>query len=170
MRRNNKTICTSIFEKTLQELTAKHRVCFPGNTYFSGFVSLDDTGWKTLWWTLIIDTKYYGRILSAYYGKPTLDPAHLYQIFSYVKNMDRENTGDVSGLLLYAKTGEELFPEGELFVIGGNSIGAKTLGLDQEFDLIAKQLDRIVEEYFVSWSFDYVQSNNTAVKLWVSQL
>ena len=64
--------------------------------------------------------------------------------------MDKENTGDVSGLLLYAKTGEELFPEGEPFVIGGNSIGAKTLGLDQEFDLIAKQLDRIVGEYFVS--------------------
>ena len=100
--------------------------------------------------TLIIDTKYYGRILSAYYGKPTLDPAHLYQIFSYVKNVDKANSGDVSGLLLYAKTGEELFPEGKPFVIGGNSIGAKTLGLDQEFDLIANQLDRIVGEYFVS--------------------
>ena len=100
--------------------------------------------------TLIIDAKYYGKTMAQNYSKETLRSAHLYQIFSYVKNMDRENSGDVSGLLLYAKTGEELFPEGEPFVIGGNSIGAKTLGLDQEFDLIAKQLDWIVGEYFVS--------------------
>ena len=100
--------------------------------------------------TLIIDAKYYGKTMAQNYSKETLRSAHLYQIFSYVKNMDKANSGDVSGLLLYAKTGEELFPEGKPFVIGGNSIGAKTLGLDQEFDLIANQLDRIVGEYFVS--------------------
>ena len=45
----NTSICKSIFEKTLQELTAKHRACFPENAYFPGCVTLDDTGRKTLW-------------------------------------------------------------------------------------------------------------------------
>ena len=34
----------------------------------------------------------------------------------------QRNTGNVSGLLLYAKTEDEVFPDGEPFVIGGNSI------------------------------------------------
>jgi len=98
--------------------------------------------------TLIIDTKYYGKIMSQKYDKPTLLSSHMYQIFAYVKNMDKGSTGNVSGLLLYAKTEEEVFPEGKPFVIGGNSIGARTLDLNQEFDVISKQLDMIAEEYF----------------------
>ena len=82
------------------------------------------------------------------YSKETLRSAHLYQIFAYVKNMDKNNTGNVSGLLLYAKTEEEVFPDGEPFVIGGNSIGAKTLDLNQEFKEISYQLDKIVKQYF----------------------
>ncbi|MGN0594055.1 MAG: 5-methylcytosine-specific restriction endonuclease system specificity protein McrC [Hominimerdicola sp.] len=93
--------------------------------------------------TLIIDAKYYGKTMIQNFDKSTLRSAHLYQIFAYVKNMDIENTGNVSGLLLYAKTEEEIFPDGEPFVIGGNSIGAKTLDLNQEFSVIAKQLDEI---------------------------
>ena len=97
--------------------------------------------------TLIIDTKYYKRILNQNYDKLSLNPAHLYQIFAYVKNMDTANTGNVSGLLLYAKTEDEEFPEGKPFVIGGNRIGAKTLDLNKEFKGIAQQLDSITNEY-----------------------
>ena len=96
---------------------------------------------------LIIDTKYYGKIMKENYGKYTIPSSHLYQIFAYVKNMDKENTGNVSGLLLYAKT-EEMFPEGKPFVIGKNSIGARTLDLNQEFSEISKQLDDIANTYF----------------------
>lgn len=98
--------------------------------------------------TLIIDAKYYGKSMIESYDKATLRSAHLYQIFAYVKNMDTKNTGSVSGLLLYAKTEEEVFPNGEPFIIGGNSIGARTLDLNQEFNVLASQLDDIVEEYF----------------------
>ena len=97
--------------------------------------------------TLIIDAKYYGKSMSQNYTKETLRSAHLYQIFAYVKNMDKDNTGKVSGLLLYAKTEDEVFPEGKPFVIGGNSIGAKTLDLNKEFKGIAQQLDSITNEY-----------------------
>ena len=97
--------------------------------------------------TLIIDAKYYGKTMIENYDKATLRSAHLYQIFAYVKNMDTANTGNVSGLLLYAKTEDEVFPEGEPFVIGGNSIGARTLDLNKNFQIIAKQLDEIIDTY-----------------------
>lgn len=98
--------------------------------------------------TLIIDAKYYSKLMIQSYAKETLSSAHLYQIFAYVKNMDNENTGNVSGLLLYAKTEEEVFPDGEPFVIGGNSIGARTLDLNQAFKVISDQLDEIAICYF----------------------
>ena len=98
--------------------------------------------------TLIIDAKYYGKMLIQNYDKVSLRSAHLYQIFAYVRNMDTANTGNVSGLLLYAKTEEDIFPDGKPFVIGGNSIEAKTLDLNQEFSVIAKQLDEIAYGYF----------------------
>ncbi|MBQ5330575.1 MAG: 5-methylcytosine-specific restriction endonuclease system specificity protein McrC, partial [Oscillospiraceae bacterium] len=99
--------------------------------------------------TLIIDAKYYGKSMAQGYSKETLRSAHLYQIFAYVKNMDTANTGNVSGLLLYAKTEDEVFPEGEPYVIGGNRIGARTLDLNQKFDKIANRLESIVKHYFV---------------------
>lgn len=97
--------------------------------------------------TLIIDAKYYGKSMAQSYSKETLRSAHLYQIFAYVKNMDTTNTGNVSGLLLYAKTEDEVFPEGEPFVIGGNSIGARTLDLNNSFDLISTQLESVIYDY-----------------------
>ena len=96
---------------------------------------------------LIIDAKYYGKSMAQNYSKETLRSAHLYQIFAYVKNMDTANTGNVSGLLLYAKTEDEMFPEGEPFVIGGNSIGARTMDLNKSFEMIKAQLDNIVKEF-----------------------
>ena len=99
--------------------------------------------------TLIIDAKYYGKTMIQSYTKETLRSAHLYQILAYVNNMDTEHTGNVSGLLLYAKTEDEMFPDGEPFVIGGNSIGARTLDLNQKFDKIANRLESIVKHYFV---------------------
>lgn len=68
-------------------------------------------------------------------------------VFTYVKNQDKDNTGNVAGLLLYAKTDEDLAPDC-MFHMGGNQIGAKTLDLNQDFSLIAAQLDKIVEDFF----------------------
>lgn len=99
--------------------------------------------------TLIVDAKYYGHILKAsrQNARKKLPSANLYQIFAYVKNMDREATGSVSGLLLYAKTNELNVPECKCN-IGGNQIGAETLNLNCDFEGIKKQLDRIVNEVF----------------------
>lgn len=72
----------------------------------------------------------------------TLHSANLYQIFTYVKNLDKENTGNISGLLLYAKTDELVHPDNS-YKMGGNRIAAKTLDLNCDFSKIKEQLDRI---------------------------
>ena len=98
--------------------------------------------------TLLIDAKYYSKSMIENYDKATLRSAHLYQIFAYVKNLDKESTDNVSGLLLYAKTEEEVFPDGEPVLIGGNSIGARTLDLNQDFSVIRQQMEEIVYQYY----------------------
>lgn len=96
---------------------------------------------------LIIDAKYYGRTLQHQYDKYSLHSANLYQIFTYVKNQDKDNTGNVAGILLYAKTDEPITPDC-MFNMGGNQIGAKTLDLNSEFKVIAAQLDKIAVDFF----------------------
>lgn len=96
---------------------------------------------------LIIDAKYYGRTLQQQYDKYTLHSGNVYQIFTYVKNQDKDNTGNVAGILLYAKTDEAITPDC-MFNMGGNQIGAKTLDLNVDFKVIAAQLDKLVEDFF----------------------
>lgn len=96
---------------------------------------------------LIIDTKYYTRTLQSQFNSYTLHSNNLYQIFTYVKNKDIKGSGDISGLLLYAKTDEDITPDCE-FSMGGNIISVKTLDLNKEFSQIKYQLDKIVESYF----------------------
>lgn len=93
---------------------------------------------------LIIDTKYYGEILKGKFDKKAISNANIYQIFTYVKNMDTDNNGKVSGMLLYAKTKEE-FSEPVDTYISGNRILAFTLDLNQGFNDIRKQLDSFIE-------------------------
>ena len=72
--------------------------------------------------------KYYGRTLQQQFDKYTLHSGNIYQIFAYVKNQDKNNTGNVAGLLLYAKTEEAITPDCT-FNMGGNQIGAKTISI-----------------------------------------
>ena len=97
--------------------------------------------------TLIIDAKYYRKSLSSHMGKQMLHSANLYQIYTYVKNEDKKHTGNVSGMLLYAKTNEEISPWLSV-PIGGNQISVRTLDLNQPFQEIAGSLDRIAYECF----------------------
>lgn len=98
--------------------------------------------------TLIIDTKYYGRMMQrSQYEKRTFHSANLYQIFSYVKNCDTMQSGQVSGLLLYAQVGEESMPILDA-KIGGNRIMVRSLDLNQRFDNIRSQLNGVIQEVF----------------------
>lgn len=97
--------------------------------------------------TLIIDAKFYGKTMQEQFNKKTYHSGNMYQIYSYVKNMDKNHTGNVSGMLLYAKTDEELYPD-ESFVFDKNKISIKTLDLNRPFKEIKGYLDNIVQEHF----------------------
>lgn len=92
--------------------------------------------------TLIIDAKYYGSVFRTHYEKQKLHSGNLYQIFTYVKNMDPQSTGKVSGMLLYAKTGEVLTPDFS-YTMHNNNIYVKSLDLGTEFCHIARRLSEI---------------------------
>ena len=98
--------------------------------------------------TLIIDTKYYSKTMqnNPLYDKKTLINSNIYQIFTYVKNKDKDNTGNVSGMVLYAKTDEEIYPD-QTNTIGNNKITIRTLDLTQDFEFVKKQLDDIAYEF-----------------------
>lgn len=99
---------------------------------------------------LIIDAKFYAHTTQMWYGAHTLHSDNLYQIFTYVKNKDAE-FGDapheVSGMLLYAATDEDIQPDNS-YQMSGNKISVRTLDLDKDFAEIATQLNAIVTEYF----------------------
>lgn len=94
--------------------------------------------------TFIIDAKYYGHMLQKQFEKYSIHSGNLYQIFSYVKNKDVNNDGKVSGMLLYAKTEEDVAPDMDA-IFSGNRIMVKTLDLNQPFDNIKQQLSKIIE-------------------------
>ncbi len=99
---------------------------------------------------LIIDAKYYAQTTQVQYDKHTLHSSNLYQIFTYVKNKDSEfgkKPHVVSGLLLYAKTEEEIQPDNS-YQMSGNKISVRTLDLNRDFSEITKQLNDIVKEHF----------------------
>ena len=99
---------------------------------------------------LIIDAKYYRRTIQTNYGVQTLHSGNLYQIFTYVKNKEAQLSGTgykVSGMLLYAKTDEELVPD-NIYQMSGNQISVRTLDLNQEFSETEKQLKQIVKDHF----------------------
>jgi len=99
---------------------------------------------------LIIDAKFYGNTTQHKFNKHTIHSHNLYQIFAYVKNKDYEfgeEVHTVSGLLLYAKTVEEIQPN-NVYRMHGNQIAVKTLDLNLPFADITKQLDDIAEDYF----------------------
>lgn len=99
---------------------------------------------------LIIDAKYYARTTQMRYDKHTLHSNNLYQIFAYVKNKSlkfADNRSEVSGMLLYAKTDEEIHPN-HVYRMSGNKISVKTLDLNQDFKDIAEQLNAIAIEHF----------------------
>ena len=98
---------------------------------------------------LIIDAKYYAATMQTNFDRRTVHSGNLYQIFAYVKNKQAalERVGEsveVSGMLLYAATDEEVQPD-VTYRMSGNQIGVRTLDLDRPFEEIRAQLDGIAD-------------------------
>ena len=99
---------------------------------------------------LIIDAKYYANTLQKQFDVPKIHSANLYQIFTYVKNKEAElanSPHEVSGMLLYAKTDDEIIPHRQ-YRMSGNRISVQTLDLDCDFSDISRQLKQILDVYF----------------------
>ncbi len=99
--------------------------------------------------TLIIDAKYYSHSTQVQYDRHTVHSGNMYQIFTYVKNKEAElacEPHQVSGMLLYAKTDEDIYPDHE-YRMSGNRISVKTLDLNSNFNSIRNQLDSFVARY-----------------------
>lgn len=99
---------------------------------------------------LIIDAKFWAHSTQSQYDKNTIHSGNLYQIFTYVKNRTasiRDTSSEVAGMLLYARTDEMIQPDAG-YRMSGNRISVKTLDLNREFQVIANQLNAIVEEFF----------------------
>ena len=95
--------------------------------------------------TLIIDAKYYAHTTQVQYDVHTVHSSNLYQIFTYVKNKAAQG-GEVSGMLLYAKTDEEIYPNNE-YQMSGNKVTVRTLDLNCDFKSIAAQLNGIADNF-----------------------
>lgn len=97
--------------------------------------------------TLIIDAKFYAHSMQNNYKKNSYISTNLYQIFTYVKNKDTENSGMVSGILLYAKTEDEIPTPENTCTVCGNTIGIRILDLNQEFEYIKSTLNQIADNF-----------------------
>ncbi|MCH3995748.1 MAG: 5-methylcytosine-specific restriction endonuclease system specificity protein McrC [Prevotella sp.] len=94
--------------------------------------------------TLIIDAKYYGKTLHKHFEKLSIHTNNWNQIQAYVYNLDKGHTGKVDGILLYAKTQEQIVPDDKVVSNDGNVFYFRTLDLNLKFDKIEEQLKKII--------------------------
>lgn len=95
-------------------------------------------------WTLIIDTKYYSHTMQKQYDKTSIHSQNLYQMHTYVTEFDTEHKGNVDGMLLYAKTQEDIVPDDKMQLKDGNTIFFCTLDLNTNFEEIRNRLDSFI--------------------------
>lgn len=91
---------------------------------------------------LIIDTKFYQNIFGSYYDTKKLLSNHIYQIYSYLSNVQDNKT--TLGMVLYAQTEhEDKLDTRER--IGNFTIYFKSIDLNTPFKSIQKSLHEIAE-------------------------
>lgn len=100
--------------------------------------------------SLIIDAKYYSDMYqnNPLFDRETFKSNHLYQIYTYVKNADKNNSGKVSGMLLYVKTDNNDKQYAE-YKMGKNKIAICNLDLSINFDYVQKQLNKIANKFIM---------------------
>lgn len=94
---------------------------------------------------IVIDTKYYKDITSEYFGVKTFHSNNLYQIFSYLKNLeDDESNGlnrNAEGILLYPTVE---YDYDQSYYIGGHNIRIVTVDLSKDWRNIDIRLKEVI--------------------------
>ncbi len=101
--------------------------------------------------TLIIDAKYYLNTLSDFHGSTSVHSNNLYQIFSYLKNLEVRQGSDknASGMLLYPKVDS---PINLKIHVQGHDIFVRTIDLSQQWSVIHNDLMALLENAFYTES------------------
>jgi 5-methylcytosine-specific restriction enzyme subunit McrC len=94
--------------------------------------------------TIIIDTKFYSQTLSSRFERKGLRSDHLYQLFTYVKNLERREGPDrfAEGILLYPTVQQDLDHSS---LIQGHRITARTVDLSKHWFEIKARLLSLLE-------------------------
>jgi 5-methylcytosine-specific restriction enzyme subunit McrC len=89
--------------------------------------------------TLVIDAKFYGETLQTHYGKQSVHSGHLYQLVSYLRNMEGRSEPDKSaeGMLLYPVTSNSVNVG---YVIQGHKVRVRTVDLSKDWREIESDL------------------------------
>ncbi|MDP3542028.1 MAG: 5-methylcytosine-specific restriction endonuclease system specificity protein McrC [Elusimicrobiota bacterium] len=89
--------------------------------------------------TWVIDTKYYEEALKGRFDAQKLISSNLYQIFSYLKNLEKNGGQDAvaEGILLYPSVGAELRTG---YSIQGHRVRVCTVNLDNDWKAIRGEL------------------------------
>jgi 5-methylcytosine-specific restriction enzyme subunit McrC len=93
---------------------------------------------------IVIETKYYKKMLTSHYDIKKFIPDHLYQLSSYLQNLKAKggiNT-NCSGILLYAKVDRDI---SEKYALLGHNLSVHTIDLNQDWKLIHGNLLNLVE-------------------------
>ena len=91
----------------------------------------------------IMDTKYYKNPFRENYGVKKLKSENLYQIYSYIMNIDKSNYDEIKGALLYPLANDELNLK---YNISGYDIHILSVDLSKEWMEIHERLIEIAEK------------------------
>ncbi len=88
---------------------------------------------------IVLDTKFYGKPLSARYGRPRLPSSNLYQMVAYLTNRQaaRPDGARHEGILLYASTGEDIRID---LSLQGFRLQARSVDLSRPWPEIRREL------------------------------
>ena len=89
--------------------------------------------------TIVVDAKYYGQTLQTRFSHETVRSSHLYQLFAYLKNLERNRGPDAlaEGVLIYPKVQRDVDFR---TTIQGHPMRAKTLDLMQPWEVVRRDL------------------------------
>ena len=135
------------YRKHYPELNASSKKLYLSNQPMNDFIPMMKTD-ITLEYNgkmLIIDAKFYNKILRSNYINPqckTISSNNLYQIMAYVDNQDPYKEDKVYGMLLYAQTIDE--PSISISqMMNMHKILVRTLDMNEDWDDIKSRLNSI---------------------------
>ena len=95
--------------------------------------------------TVVIEIKYKQKSLQEYYGKESFHSSNMYQLFSYMKNLEARGGKDsvAAGILLYPTVSKSFSHK---YTIQGHDIHVRTIDLDREWKEIHRDMLTMVGE------------------------